>query len=115
MASAAAIAAGRDKKNAQKLLGGGDTIRIGPEMLCLPYARFFLKDLNIYNFLPLTSLLYTVEEFVGEWCVAILFLDILVWVLQSANVKRFCVGFFFFEVATRQNHALYITHEEKGP
>ena len=50
------------------------------------------------------------EEFLGEWCVAILFLDILVWVQQSANVKRFCVGFFFFEVATRQDHALNITH-----
>ena len=24
-------------------LGGGDTIRIGREMLCLPYAEFFFK------------------------------------------------------------------------
>ena len=32
------MAAGRDKK---KLLGGGVTIRIGRDMLCLPYAGFF--------------------------------------------------------------------------
>ena len=31
---------GEYKKNAQKLLGGGATIRIGREILCLPYAGF---------------------------------------------------------------------------
>ena len=36
-----ATAAMADKKNAYKYLGGGATIRIGREMLCLPYAEFF--------------------------------------------------------------------------
>ena len=40
---AAAMPVGRDeeKNNAYKLLGGGANIRIGQEMHCLPYARFF--------------------------------------------------------------------------
>ena len=41
MAAAAPTAAGGVKKNAQKLLGAGATIRIGREILCLPYAGFF--------------------------------------------------------------------------
>ena len=53
LAAAAAMAARRDKKNALKLLGGGATIHIGREMLCLPYAGFFLlKECKQYlNFL----------------------------------------------------------------
>ena len=35
------MAPGRGKKNAEKLLGGGPTIRIGQESWCLPYAGFF--------------------------------------------------------------------------
>ena len=45
LAAAAATAAERDEeKNALKLLGGGATIRIGREILCLPYAGFFLSQ-----------------------------------------------------------------------
>jgi hypothetical protein len=42
LAPPAAMAMGRDKKNALKFLGGGATIRIDREMLCLPYAGFYI-------------------------------------------------------------------------
>ena len=35
----------------KKLLGGGATIRIGREMLCLPYAGFFLINFDRLNML----------------------------------------------------------------
>ena len=40
LAAAAATAAGRGKKNDDRLLGSGATIRIGQEILCLLYAGF---------------------------------------------------------------------------
>ena len=43
------MAAERGKKNAEKLLGGGDTICISQEMLCLPHAGFFGSQFIKHN------------------------------------------------------------------
>ena len=60
----------KDKKNAEKLLGGGATICIGQEMLRLPYAGLFHHEEgqqlggtnNTFTFMPFFAITIIISK-----------------------------------------------------
>ena len=83
------------KKNALKLHGGGDTIRIGQEMLCLPYAGFFCHNFIFFMKTFLNQKLFFSLIFVPSKKISSIFFsnNILVFILLSPVFLFFLLCF----------------------